>query len=742
MNNIAVPSKNGKPAQSPLAMALNFAARGWRVFPCHSIAEGQCTCGTPSCSCAGKHPRTVKGLRAATVDQAQIASWWSNWPEANVAIATGEESNLIVIDIDKAEGGHESLRHVEEAHGPLPLTVTIETGGGRHLYFAYPSNRKIINRNGWRHGIDVKSEGGYVIAPPSRHQSGESYRFAEGLAPGQVELTELPVAWLELLTQSSQELSPESAPIRHTPEGYDKEVLFNRARAYAARAEAVDQGGRNNSAFRLAGHVAAFADPSGCGLREDEIFMILSEEWNPRCRPPLSDSELRTVVASALKNGTPRPRKGSLDGSEFDEVWPEQKVPNVSIEKLTIGELSKSYPRLNPPVIEGVLREGEICNVISYSKMGKSWFSYTMLLSVLRGTEWLGRFPTTQGKVLLVDNELHKSTIADRIPRVAERLFPGVDQEYLKDFHLWPLRGNLCSLRDLEAEFRRIESGEYKLIVLDAMYRFASDGANENDNAAMAKTYNLLDRIAQHTKAGIVVIHHATKGSQSEKRITDVGAGAGAQSRAADCHLILREHDAEDVVVLDAAVRSFPRLEPLTLKWDYPLWTPVNGLDPDKLRTAQSQKQRQRDEDAIERISEAIQDEPCTVRTLIEKTGIGRERVKRILSLMQSQGTLVSHAASVWGNKTVKYQLVSPAVEPVNSSFDQVNGRMGMIDSNLPAMLTVRDVAELLKCSDRHVTNLRNKGRIPAPVKLGTNVRWPRKTIEAWIEAGCPPAAA
>ncbi len=56
-------------------------------------------------------------------------------------------------------------------------------------------------------------------------------------------------------------------------------------------------------------------------------------------------------------------------------------------------------------------------------------------------------------------------------------------------------------------------------------------------------------------------------------------------------------------------------------------------------------------------------------------------------------------------------------------------------------MLSTKDVAELMQCSDRHVTNLRNEGRMPPPVKLGTLVRWPRRTIEQWIADGCPAAA-
>jgi hypothetical protein len=85
--------------------------------------------------------------------------------------------------------------------------------------------------------------------------------------------------------------------------------------------------------------------------------------------------------------------------------------------------------------------------------------------------------------------------------------------------------------------------------------------------------------------AAFVLIHHASKGDQSGKSVTDVGAGAGAQSRATDTHLILRPHAEDKVVVLDAAVRSWPPVEPICLRWDFPTWTPAPDLDASDLRT-------------------------------------------------------------------------------------------------------------------------------------------------------------
>ena len=331
---------------------------------------------------------------------------------------------------------------------------------------------------------------------------------------------------------------------------------------------------------------------------------------------------------------------------------------NRSIDRFTFGELLAAYPNLNPPVIDGLIREGETCNLISYSKSGKSWLGYGMLLSVVTGEKWLGRFDTSRGRTLLVDNELHRSTLANRIPMVADRCKYAFDS-YEDNLHIWPLRGNLKTLDKLEAEFHDVEPGKYKLIVFDAMYRFAIDGISENDNSAMAQFYNQLDRIADRTKAAIVLIHHTAKGEQGHKRVTDVGAGAGAQSRAADCHLILREHEDADTVVLDAAVRSFEPVKPMTLKWDFPVWLPSES-DPEKLKTQPTRGERRqaaKDRNGMDAIAQALEEGPATLRKLRGTTGIGKDRLERLAGLLVQAGKLTTTEIVVRGNPTNEYHL-------------------------------------------------------------------------------------
>ncbi|MCL2646535.1 MAG: helicase RepA family protein [Phycisphaerales bacterium] len=137
----------------------------------------------------------------------------------------------------------------------------------------------------------------------------------------------------------------------------------------------------------------------------------------------------------------------------------------------------------------------------------------------------------------------------------------------------------------------------FRLIILDAFYRFLPRDTDENDNGAMAQLYNLVDRYADETGAAFVLIHHTSKGDQSGKSITDLGSGAGAQSRAPDAHIGLRYHEEDDAVVMEASVRNWPPPAPLCLRWQYPIWIPDPTLDPAALRSPGSRK-RKIDEDA------------------------------------------------------------------------------------------------------------------------------------------------
>jgi hypothetical protein len=153
-----------------LCAALDYAARGLAVFPCWWPIDGHCACGDPQCESPAKHPlgaAVPHGFRDATIDPARIRRWWRRWPQANVAIATGRVSGIYVLDVDAHRAGDDTLATLEQRFSALPPTVTVQTPqGGRHYYFTMPSVA-VLCRSDVLPGIDLRGDGGYVLAPPS-----------------------------------------------------------------------------------------------------------------------------------------------------------------------------------------------------------------------------------------------------------------------------------------------------------------------------------------------------------------------------------------------------------------------------------------------------------------------------------------------------------------------------------------------------------------------------------------------
>jgi hypothetical protein len=191
--------------RSPLiAAALDYASRGWLTFPCYGLLPAtnlgtarlprRCACQAGAeCKNPGKHPRTAHGFRDATTDRQAICSWSTY---GNLAIRTGAESGLLIVDIDERKGGWETAAALQREYcWVIDEAAAVATGGGgAHLYYRYPRGKPIgSGRDVLGPGIDLKCDGGYVVVPPSIHLSGRSYRWAQGHPPAR-----LPVApaWL------------------------------------------------------------------------------------------------------------------------------------------------------------------------------------------------------------------------------------------------------------------------------------------------------------------------------------------------------------------------------------------------------------------------------------------------------------------------------------------------------------------------------------------------------------------
>jgi RecA-family ATPase len=230
-------------------------------------------------------------------------------------------------------------------------------------------------------------------------------------------------------------------------------------------------------------------------------------------------------------------------------------------------------------IIEGMLRRGEVANFIASTKTGKSWFSLLLLFCVCTGRDWLKR-RVARGNVLLIDNELHDETIENRISAVRWALQIEPDSDYEK-FDYLACRGDWVSLQDLiEGIPAKYPAGTLNLIVIDAKYRLFGNGLEENSNDDQTTFHNMIDKFAKAMNCPVVLVHHSTKGDQSGKSVTDLGSGGGSQSRAVDLHMTIRPHQQPGHAVLEGAVRSFAPVEPITLRWNWPVWSVADDVEP------------------------------------------------------------------------------------------------------------------------------------------------------------------
>lgn len=221
---------------------LEYSKKGWYVFPI---------------SPKGKNPITKNGFKDATIDQVQIRKWWNKYPEANVAISTGKISGVCVLDVDQKTGGLFTLEGLD-----IPETPYVKTGGGGlHYYFKY--NPQIKTCAGLLQGIDIRSDGGYVVTSPSMHQSGDLYVWCDE----DLDLAEAPNF---MIGKENKNVNP-SIP------------------------EIIKSGQRNEVLFKF-----------GCSMRHngassEVIYKALSEINNLNCKPSLSMSEVKLIVKSVMK---------------------------------------------------------------------------------------------------------------------------------------------------------------------------------------------------------------------------------------------------------------------------------------------------------------------------------------------------------------------------------------------------------------------------------------------------------
>ena len=389
----------------------------------------------------------------------EIEQWWTQWPEANIGLLTGRINGITVVDVEK-EGSTEGL----------PPTTTVRTGGGGwHFYYKYAD---IGNKTRIRPFTDIRGDGGYVIVPPSVHESGKTYEWISNQ-----ELADFPV-----------EILPKEI---HTPSPL-------RLSEYVG----LDAGTRNDSLHRLACSLLNVAP-------EFEAWETL-KKINETSHPPLHEHELKVLFESAARFVSTHPKTSSFSKERLESnITGNQYLP-VKLDTLTTETLDIQW------IWHGYLARGFLTLVSALWKAGKTTFISHLIKSLEKENSFVGK--STQPATVLMVSEEGKGLWARR----------------RDEFNISTSCWILC--RPIKQKLRYREWVEFleqmstfcienkiDVFILDTLSSFWNVD-NENDAAVVQAALLPINHLLEKNIA-VMLIHHFRK-SGGEEALASRGSGA------------------------------------------------------------------------------------------------------------------------------------------------------------------------------------------------------------------------
>jgi hypothetical protein len=479
--------------------ALDYAAAGYHVFPLQP---------------QGKTPLTAHGLDDATTDEATIETWWSRWPDANVAIRTGD---VVVVDEDRSGAFEELALSIGET---IPQTSVVTTASGRHFYFRQPEGQHVRNTAGrLGPGIDTRGEGGYVVAPPSLHPTGVTYAWA-----GIVEaIPQLPGWLLELLEKKQPERQPLPPDLQlqgTTP--YGKRALEAELHAVATAVEGTRNDTLNTASFALGQLVA--------GGEVDAHDAQTSLDAAARaCGLPMMES--RKTIQSGFSAGMEEPRSapdnGAYQASSTNGTAALKLVPEPTGDPLTETQPERdSWLPLNlndlpekPPVQPDLggthlIYPGKRHVFSGAPESGKTLSAYCILIQTAR----------CGGLGILIDFEMGAFDSRKRLRELGASA-PEIDRILFVE----------PDAQASSAKVERLADFGPELVVIDATAGvYSLEGLDDNKRLDVEKIGNIYIRPFWRKGIATILIDHVVKNDESRGRYA---IGSERKLGGADVHL-------------------------------------------------------------------------------------------------------------------------------------------------------------------------------------------------------------
>lgn len=445
------------------------------------------------------------------------------------------------VDIKPGKDGEAALKALEAIHGQLPQTPISQTGsGGYHLLYAYPANTHVKSgANVAGLGLDIRAAGGYIVAPPSRHESGNDYKWLT--EPNGHPAPEAPAWVYAKATKPAGAITQEIRPERTSPPA--SQAILDAARARLARhGPAIEGQGGDEHTYRAAAILR-----NDYGLSIDQAFPLFAE-WNTTCQPSWDGDMLDAKLRRSLQYAT-RPYGCERDAlevaaalapvEETPEGWSPTFVDLVNKAKADLGAIlgdksrgsardlgglisfgdARKIPWAGTSwLIESVFQQNSLGQVVAGSKTGKTWLVLDMALSIVTGLPLFNKFPVRKtGRVLLWLTEDQMADAVNRIDAlIAAKQMPHETIDlleknlYLKNMQKFDVEN--------DGELAQIVAKCWELAPLDMVVfdplRNVSD-AEEKDSTAMKAVLDRFIAVKQLTNSSVLYTHHTTKPTPS-----------------------------------------------------------------------------------------------------------------------------------------------------------------------------------------------------------------------------------
>jgi len=398
-----------------------------------------------------------KDYQTRKATEEELEQWFGNGSQVNIGIVTGKISGIAVVDLDSEE----AIQFAKENH--FPQTPTVKTGKGRHLYYRYRNGIRNSQKRDDLPGIDLRGDGGYVVAPPSTHPSGEKYHWVEGRGLEDIPLADFPE---EILAERPEHKKPLSELYKGVPEGE-----------------------RNNSLTRIMGSLVSDELPL-----EDCLKLALAV--NRFNNPPLSEEEIERTVRSIYER-----HHGNL--SNCPSIYMSDNSDRSDFDPYKVLKRGKDLQELDISVtwaVENLIPCESITLISGRGGIGKTWLSIQLADAVSRGTTFMG-LETREMPIVYIDFENSLPVLVERIKKigVSEALFWHTSNESRRPPRLddddWAL------YKDMP---------EGSLLIFDTLR--AAQSKDENDSRHMAF---IMIRLKELRDLGftIVLLHHTPKAS-------------------------------------------------------------------------------------------------------------------------------------------------------------------------------------------------------------------------------------